>query len=663
MAESIQAGLDHDKLQVLRPGDTATSELTITNAGTTPDRYRMEMEGLPPSWCQLVYVDAVVAPRQRHTARLVVRTPATASAEVYEFTLSVLSANDPEQRTRVKGTLQIGEIEAIGVSLQATQLQIPPEGGAAQTTVTIENRGTILDRYVLEVAGLEPSWYRLSDEGEIPIGPGTTKEVTLVVSPPPGGGVKGGRYAFTITARSRVDLNRTGRAQAMLQVAERAEYTLSLDPGKVTGRKGSYKVIADNTGNTDFDLTLDATDTKGACDFTVTPSTVHLAHGQKETVSLVVTAPRSNLFGKQKSYRFQVTGKTSQGQSRMAPGEFVHSPLVHPGRTLLIIPLLAAGLALLAGGYPPVRSLVTGTVCERVQLLCSSILYTRLTRTINGFPQPDLLGRGLDHPSAGVEHTTLQTTTNGLIVDDSTHHRVFFIPKDTVIYQYQAGVATLLTGPHLLLGHTLPVDPALPISGTIHQYDATTRHNLEQPILDFWKLDGEVNFLGRPQTEPFCEQGGRTRYPELHPESVSCARGWTLVQYTDRFKLDVVHGKVAIAPLGKQLTADLAALNPAFNPVSRQSCAPGAQYFPHTQHCVADTFLSYLLQRPTISQLLGSPISEQTPWTDTGASHQSVVQWFENGRLEIGAAAGNTVELSTLGLESLRQRGWLPPAP
>jgi len=89
----------------------------------------------------------------------------------------------------------------------------------------------------------------------------------------------------------------------------------------------------------------------------------------------------------------------------------------------------------------------------------------------------------------------------------------------------------------------------------------------------------------------------------------------------------------------------------------------GRLYVAATGHSLAGRFLAYWRAHGGAA-LLGAPLSEvvvEGNGDNTGRRYPT--QWFARGRLEYHAehAGGRyAVELGLLGVEALRQRGWLP---
>jgi hypothetical protein len=170
------------------------------------------------------------------------------------------------------------------------------------------------------------------------------------------------------------------------------------------------------------------------------------------------------------------------------------------------------------------------------------------------------------------------------------------------------------------------------------RFFARTAHNLSGSFLTFWQDHGGLDTFGYPRTDPFVES----------------AR-W--VQYTERLLLEQVDGRVQVAPLGRLLTAGR-----FFPRVAPFAPRPDRLYFAATGHSLSARFLTYW-QSHDGATLLGAPISEViTEGNGDGSGRRYPLQWFENGRLEYHPELAGTryaMELGLVGMQALRQRGWL----
>jgi hypothetical protein len=186
----------------------------------------------------------------------------------------------------------------------------------------------------------------------------------------------------------------------------------------------------------------------------------------------------------------------------------------------------------------------------------------------------------------------------------------------------------------------LPSDPVAPPTSAAALYVAQTYHTLAEPFLSYWRTNGGLLIFGYPQTEAF--QDGDHR-----------------AQYTGRALLEVIHGKVQVAPLGRVLAA-----RRHFPRLAPVASTPERLYFPTTGHTLSGRFLAYW-QSHRGATLLGAPISEVlVEENGDGTHHRYPFQWFERGCIEYHPEHAGTpyaMELGLLGIQALRAHGWLPP--
>jgi len=185
--------------------------------------------------------------------------------------------------------------------------------------------------------------------------------------------------------------------------------------------------------------------------------------------------------------------------------------------------------------------------------------------------------------------------------------------------------------------------PTAPVAsgalGTGARYFAQTGHTMSGAFLTFYTRYGGLATFGYPRTEPFMENGH-------------------LVQYTERFALNMIGGRVATAPLGRTLSADSSyPAAPAFTSTATKL------YFSATGHGISGPFLDYW-KAHNGAVLLGAPISQVVKETNGDGTHRKYrLQWFERGRLEYHPELSGTrysVLLGLVGKQDLIQRGWLP---
>src|SRR5579875_1853870 len=119
--------------------------------------------------------------------------------------------------------------DAIRVSLSPDTLKAMPSGDAVEAIVTIQNVGTSVDQYAVELDGLPTTWYSLSNES-VALFPQDKEEAKIVIRPPKGGNVRAGAYPFTVTVLSRADATETSRIEGTLEIGAVASFELDMSP-------------------------------------------------------------------------------------------------------------------------------------------------------------------------------------------------------------------------------------------------------------------------------------------------------------------------------------------------------------------------------------------------------------------------------------------------
>ncbi len=380
-------------------------------------------------------------------------------------------------------------VDSIRVSMMPTTLQHVPDGEAAVALITVQNMGSSVDQYAVELDGLPTTWYTLSSTS-VALFPQDKEEARLSIRPPKGA-AKAGSYPFTITVLSRADPSKTTRMEGTLQVSSVAAFEIEISPRKVIGRSARFNLTMRNGGNVDQEVELDAFDAEGECDFTFNPAMPRVAAGQRLAVPLQVKARRSGFIGERKPYDFQVKALPSQGEVKTLQAQFVHTPRFKSWKpiwmTLAVIAAIAliysAFFAPISGPWGPVAVAVRTQVCSRlgISYICSALPKPTKTITpgtataaaastanaatataIAGTPganivyigafkefhaaNPSLIGDPLapEKTPPGDVHT--QLTTNGVLIFDPKSGRSYFVAKGNVIYEFSNGSVQVLNG-------------------------------------------------------------------------------------------------------------------------------------------------------------------------------------------------------------------------
>jgi hypothetical protein len=346
--------------------------------------------------------------------------------------------------------------DSIRVSLTPDSLKTMPAGDAVEAVVTIQNVGTSVDQYAVELDGLPTTWYNLSNES-VALFPQDKEEAKIVIKPPKGNGVKAGSYPFTVTVLSRADATETSRVEGTLEIGAIAAFDLDMSPKKVIGRKGNYNITMRNGGNADLDVELEAIDAEEACRYTFNPPSPHLTAGQKVVTRLTVKPRRSSCVGQKRNYDFQIKVKPSQGDVKQLQAQLMHTPRFRtwkPIRRLVYLIILVAVIAAVVSTFSgaagantqamQLRDSAARLACTRFHVFCGiagtgssagsamgSAEHGGYRGEFLGFHQtrPKLIGQPLENEHKDSQGFTVQRTTNGLLVFDPLDVRAFFVTR------------------------------------------------------------------------------------------------------------------------------------------------------------------------------------------------------------------------------------------
>lgn len=130
-----------------------------------------------------------------------------------------------------------------------------PAGGTAAIKVVVTNGGNIVDAFDLVARELDPAWYTLSP-ASVSLFPQAQSTVLLRLHPPAGFQTPAGTYPFALVATSRDQPGDSSEVTITLRVAAVGELTAGIDPQRVAGRQGTYRLALINAGNTPREVVL-----------------------------------------------------------------------------------------------------------------------------------------------------------------------------------------------------------------------------------------------------------------------------------------------------------------------------------------------------------------------------------------------------------------------
>lgn len=215
-------------------------------------------------------------------------------------------------------------------------------GRQATATVTVTNRGRVVDTVSVEVTDLPPDWYTI-ETTRASLLPGTHLEVTVRLHPPRRHDSLAGHYDFTVAVSSQSH-QREAIAIGHFEVLPFESFGLAFEAIR-SGR--NFRLIAENRGNEPVRYALAGQDDEQAFRYQFDAPVVHLQPGQKQVVALKVRRPRQ-LFGPKIAHPFEVVGTTATGSEVRARGQLSVAPPLQKFRMPALFTLAALILGVTA---------------------------------------------------------------------------------------------------------------------------------------------------------------------------------------------------------------------------------------------------------------------------------------------------------------------------
>ena len=241
--------------------------------------------------------------------------------------------------------------ELIRISLSSTELQLHAGGIPEIVTVQLQNLEEIVDKFLVEVDGIDDAWYSRS-ASSVALMPQATEEVQISFQPPKKRGVKARPYPFAVTVRSQSNPEEATIITGQIEVLPLVEYKLKVAPYRVsTKRKGKFRVNLANTGMSDAKLFLEATDLDEGLRFKFKDEEPVVAAWETIEVPMIARPKRGSTIGERKRYDITITANTEEGNTQTVNCELNHRPFMASWRPIwrlirVIIILGVVGVAI-----------------------------------------------------------------------------------------------------------------------------------------------------------------------------------------------------------------------------------------------------------------------------------------------------------------------------
>ena len=199
----------------------------------------------------------------------------------------------------------------MGASIALGQPTLPVEPGKEATLeVTVQNNGTVVDLFTIEVLGDAGGW-ATADPPTLSLFPGGQEKTRITFRPPREPSATAGLVRFGVMARSKEDPTGSTVEEGALDVAPFLAPTAELVPRTSHGsRSARHELAIDNRGNVPMDAALEGIDADRLLRFDLDPPNVSVAPGIAEFAKVGVRPVKAFWRGPAKTRPFQVAVRT-----------------------------------------------------------------------------------------------------------------------------------------------------------------------------------------------------------------------------------------------------------------------------------------------------------------------------------------------------------------
>ena len=205
----------------------------------------------------------------------------------------------------------------------------------AEAVLEIQNTGSIVDEFTLEIEGLPRNWYSFSSPS-VALMPHAKEQVRITFHPPKVPGVESGTYPFAVALRSQSIPRDCANTTAQLEILPSVAYGISIKPyRKLSRRKCSLQIQISNKDVSDSVLFLDVTDIENGLRFQAKDDSPVIPPWQTLDIPLIVRPKRNSVIGDLKRYDVSVTATTAEGLTQLARCQIDHKPFLSSWRPVL----------------------------------------------------------------------------------------------------------------------------------------------------------------------------------------------------------------------------------------------------------------------------------------------------------------------------------------
>ena len=299
-------------------GDPPTDvTANIHNLRAPAGQYSISLDGIGPSWYTIVSKSVRMAPGEGATVPIKLHPPGINNMPGnYTFAVTVSASSGAESVAAAYGEINLVS-HPIMLEINPADIDATPGSLPVEVQVTLRNAGDIVDKYSIEVEGIDRSWYTI-DDNSASLFPGDGAKLPFKIHLPRGA-IRAGRYPFKVRARSHTDKTCVKEAAGAINVARQLALDIEIDPQRVTGTQGQYRVTLVNSGNADVAVELSGRDPEAALIFQFDSASVTVTAGSRQVVPLTVRVRDQKEYKSDHAYQFTLTARPS-GSARPGAG-------------------------------------------------------------------------------------------------------------------------------------------------------------------------------------------------------------------------------------------------------------------------------------------------------------------------------------------------------
>ncbi|HEX9989376.1 MAG TPA: hypothetical protein VGE45_12985 [Chloroflexia bacterium] len=317
-AEGVEVTLQSPSVEVMA-GTAQETEVSIRNIGTKADQYTLEIDGIGPDWYKLGFQQASLLPGESKQIRLKLMPPKE-SIDVTDHIGFVVRARSHAYTNLVgeaEGVLEV-LVDPISIKLDPVETTLTPDGREKVVLLKVSNAGQTVEEREIEVQGIDSSWYTL-DGKNVRLWPKQVTEVPVKFHLPKEGVIAAGQHRFTVGVEQNNKPENT--VEGVITIEPYMDLNATLEPQRITGLQGTYKLRLDNNGNYTVQLELSGRDRDGLLSYGFESVKPAIKAGESVIVPVTIKPGQPDLAEQGSSYQFTLAAHIVGGDKAASKGD------------------------------------------------------------------------------------------------------------------------------------------------------------------------------------------------------------------------------------------------------------------------------------------------------------------------------------------------------